>query len=294
MSQDPFGARLLSEITCRLQAAGIGEARLEAQLLAAHALGVSRAAVLAGSYGEPGAGRLAEIERWVSERERRVPFAYLRGDQEFYGLSFEVGPGVLVPRPETELLVDFALERLRDLGPDRTPLIVDVGTGSGCIAIATLASFPAARAVATDLSPIAARFARRNAVRLGVKDRLRIVRCDLASAVRTGSADLVLSNPPYIPDDDIAGLQPEVRDFEPRLALAGGGDGLDTIRRLLIDAFRILREGGWLAVETGIGQAKAVATLMEEHCDVEIRPDLANIERVVCAKQTGSDLPAHE
>jgi release factor glutamine methyltransferase len=195
------------------------------------------------------------------------------------------------------MLVDFAIERLRSGDPEgRPPVIVDIGTGSGCIAVAVLASDARARAIATDVSAQALATARRNASRHSVSERLGLARCDLASAIRPACADLVLSNPPYIAEGEIVDLQPEVRDYEPRLALSGGKDGLETIRRLIGSAGRALRAGGWLAMETGLGQARDVAALLTAsgYAAVEIRADLANIERVVIGRLAATEEDEHD
>lgn len=272
----------LQAAIARLTAAGVESPRLEAQLLLAQALGTTRTAVVAGIYREPDAERIAEFERLVRERERRVPLAYLRGTQEFFGLTFHVGPDVLIPRPETELLVEFALEKLGAKGT-----LADVGTGSGCILTATLVNAANVRGVGFDLSANALAVAQRNADMNGVAERTRLVRGDLLTAAKAESFEVIVSNPPYIPSVQIADLAPEVRDAEPRLALDGGADGLECFRRLAVQGLRPLRPGGWLAVEVGRGQAPEVATLWQAAGwqEVVARRDLAGIERVVCGRK---------
>ena len=251
---------------------------MEAQLLLAQVMHVNRAAIIAGIFPEPTREQCAEFGRLVAEREKRVPLAYLRGTQDFYGLTFRVSPAVLIPRPETELLVDFALSVLAKCD---MPLIADVGTGSGCIPIAILANFPAARSVAFDISLGALAIASENAVANGVAARLKFVRGDLLTGTGYGF-DVVVSNPPYIPSNEIAVLQPEVRDYEPRLALDGGGDGLSAFRHIIADAKHVLKPNGWLAMEAAQGQTAMVAQLLQEagYDNVETRPDLAGIERI--------------
>ncbi len=307
-------------------AAGIETPRFEAQLLLALALGVTRTVVVAGLHPRLSEKEFRAFERLVRERERHVPLAYLRGTQEFYGLTFTVTPATLIPRPETELLVEFALEKLSPphckgsalngsrlglatletqrhrekqergkreeeitLSPHHpltpSPLLVDVGTGTGCIPIAVLANCPEARAIALDLSAEALAVARQNANANGVADRLCCVQGDMLTGVGR-NIDLLLSNPPYIPTEEVAGLQPEVRDFEPRLALDGGPDGMTFLRRLAGEARRVLKPNGWLAVEVAIGQAAAVTALFAAQglTEIVIRRDLAGIERMVCGK----------
>lgn len=280
------GAERLRATERTLAEAGIEASRFEAQLLLALALGVSRTAILAETYPEPSEAQWAEFERLVTERAKRVPLAYLRGRQEFYGLSFVVGPAVLIPRPETELLVEFALERLKE-HPAKQAAIADVGTGSGCIAIAVLAHLPTARAVAFDLSAEALTLARNNATINSVTDRVCFVRADTLSAARTTAYDLIVSNPPYIPTAEIPTLQTEVRAHEPHLALDGGEEGLTVHRHLAAGARRALRPGGWLAVEVAMGQAQAVASLYRDTGlkPITIRRDLAGIERLVAGQK---------
>jgi release factor glutamine methyltransferase len=282
-------ADLLFSAVQALEAAGIEDARFEAQLLLAQALGVSRTAVVAGLIPEPNAAQRQEFTRLVRERGRRVPLAYLRGEQEFYGLPFLVNPAVLIPRPETELLVDFALEALAACARsvEEPPVLADVGTGSGCIAVAVLANCPAARAVAVDVSAEALETASRNARRNGVAERLRFVRGGLLDGAAGMCMDVIVSNPPYIPTSEIPTLQSEVRDFEPRAALDGGADGLVFPRRLAAAARRVLRPDGRIAVEVAMGQAETAARIFHAAglVNVERRRDLAGIERVVCGKQ---------
>jgi release factor glutamine methyltransferase len=247
----------LSEARRVLGAAGVdpGEAALDAEVLARHVLGWDRAALVA-RWREPAPAafeqRLAPL---IARRAAREPVAYITGHREFWGLDFEVTPDVLIPRPETELIVEEAVRYAHETHPPR--VIVDIGTGSGCIAIALAHEFPSARVIATDLSPAALAVAGRNAERLGVSPRLRLVRSDLLDEVAT-AADLIVSNPPYVPDADAPGLQPEVR-YEPAAALFGGkGDGLDLIRRLLVSAATFLSADGRLIIEFGFGQEAAL------------------------------------
>jgi release factor glutamine methyltransferase len=264
---------------------GIERAGFEVQLLLAQALGVSRVAVITGSLPPPDEEQIVKFVRLIAKRAKRVPLAYLRGDQEFYGLPFRVSPAVLIPRPETEMLVDAAVRDYRrgQYVPERPFMVADIGTGSGCIAISILACCPAARAVGYDISRRAVAVARKNAAMNGVAARFRLVRSDRFTAAEHGGYDVIVSNPPYIPTGEILQLQPEVRDYEPRLALDGGPDGLGFYPGLASEARRALRPGGHLYVEVGQGQAQLVAEIFRAAGlnEVEVYPDLAGIERVV-------------
>lgn len=274
---------LLAAATRRLEAERIESPLLEAQLLLALAVGGTRLDILRGLDHEPTAEETARFEALLSERLRHVPLAYLRGTQEFYGLTFNVTPAVLIPRPETELLVAWALDALRECDGKT---IIDVGTGSGCIAVTVAVREPNAHITAIDVSAEALAVAKENARRHGVGGRLIFQQQDGLSEQIDRGAEIIVSNPPYIPSEAIAALQPEVRDQEPRLALDGGTDGLHFYRRLVRDAGRVLIPGGWLGVEVGQGQADAVAKLMRQNelTDIAIQRDLAGIERVVLGR----------
>ena len=269
-----------------LQAAGIGTPRLEARLLLAQALDVSAVSIVAGTHPPPTPEQTAEFARLIAERARRVPLAYLRGTQEFYALDFEVTPDTLIPRPETELLVEAVLN-VAVRGGIETFLLADVGTGTGCIPISVAKYQGHVRAVAFDLSADALAVAQSNANRHGVAERVRFVRGDLLSGAAPETFDAVVSNPPYIAENEMAELQPEVRDFEPRLALAGGVDGLEVYRKLIPQAYRALKWNGLLYLEVGQGQAAAVRALLENAGFrwPWTREDFAGIERVVAAKK---------
>ena len=258
-----------------LSRAGVPDAAFEGELLTRKAGALSRAAYFMGpALTERETARLAAL---VERRRHREPFAYISGDREFYGLSFDVGPDVLIPRPETELLVDIVLREASAPGRAR---IVDVGTGSGCIAISVRTHCPSGDVVGVDVSAGALRVAAANAARLA--PGVRFVQGDLVTAI--ARVDIVAANLPYIPTSDIESLEPEVRDWEPRLALDGGGDGLTLIRRLVFDCATRLRPR-LLAMEVGAGQAPAVASLGEAvGAAVETHRDLGGIERVVCLR----------
>ncbi len=229
----------------------------------------------------------AEADRLDAVLARRLahePVARILGTKEFWSLPLRITPDVLVPRPDTETVVEAALA----VAPrDRARRIVDLGTGSGAILLALLAELPAAIGIGTDRSARALAVARRNAESLGLAGRAHFVACQFGEAV-AGACDLVVSNPPYIPTGDIAALAAEVRDFDPRLALDGGPDGLGAYRAIARDAARRLAPGGWLALEIGIGQAEAVTELLAQH-GLEVpqppRRDLAGHPRVALARQ---------
>lgn len=266
----------------RLEVAGIdaNEAAMDAALLARHLLGWDLARLLAHETEPPPVGFSPAFDRLVARRASREPISSLVGRREFRGLEFEVGPDVLAPRPETEIIVDEAVATDAD-----HPLIIDVGTGSGCLAICLAREFPDARIVATDISPAALAVAGRNARRLGVAHRIEFVRTSLLDAVG-GGASLIVSNPPYIPTADIEQLDPEVRDWEPRKALDGGPDGLDVVRALLSAVPAALVPGGWFIMEFGFGQALAVERLVRESPLelVRIVNDFQRIPRTLVAR----------
>jgi release factor glutamine methyltransferase len=270
----------------RLRAAGIAadEASLDARILAEHLLGWDAARYFAsGADAEPPAFAAA-YDALVARRAAREPLAYITGSQQFWDLTFEVTPAVLIPRPETELVVETVLERF----PRHAPFaFADACTGSGCLAVAVAAERLAARAVATDASPDALAVAARNARRHGVDGRVRLVCADVLSGV-AGPFDLITANPPYVAAADRAALPPEVRDHEPALALFGGADGLDVVRRVIGQAADRLSAGGMLVMEIGAGQDEPVAKLISAAPRlrmVHVRRDLQDIPRTVVAQR---------
>jgi len=265
-----------------LAAAGVEDPRLDAELLLGEAMGRDRAALMAEPSAEVPPAAARQFGEMVRRRLRREPVAYILGRKGFRRLELEVDPRVLIPRPETELLVELALE----LRPAR---VLDVGTGSGAIALAVADELPEAEVTATDTSPPALEVARVNAQRLGLSDRVRFVEGTLADDER--GWDLILANLPYVAERDWASLQPEVTRYEPREALLAGPDGLDAYRALIpgcaphLSRYAEQRRGA-LAVEVGAGQAPAVAELMRAagFGEVEVRRDLAGIERVAIGR----------
>lgn len=249
----------------------------EASLLLAHVLGLSEVQLLARDREPVPEPQRRQFDSLLARRLRGEPVAYLTGEREFYGRSFVVDPRVLIPRPETELLVDEVLR----LDLDPAARILDVGTGSGCLAVTLACERPAARVLACDLSAGALAVARHNAARHAVASRVQLVRSDLTAGIDLSSVDLVVSNPPYVALDDAAELPIDVRDFEPASALFAGPDGLTVLARLL-DDLRSLRPGTPVLLEIGAGQADATRELAIAHSfHVErIRPDYAGIPRV--------------
>lgn len=281
--------KILEWTTKDLESRGVSTARLDAEVLLAHALGASRVALYVDLDRPLSAEERAGYRQLLERRRRREPVAHITGEKEFWSLPLAVGPAVLVPRPETEVLVEEALALLAELGP--RPLVVDVGTGSGCVAVAIATERPDARVLALDLDRGAAGVAASNACRLGLADRVVVARSDLLGSVG-GGASLVVSNPPYIPRAAIDGLAPEVSRWEPRLALDGGEDGLEVIRRLLAEAGSALVPGGALALEVGDDdQARAVMGLVAPPLGApRLRRDYAGVTRVVTARRLPAEV----
>lgn len=270
----------------RFMNAGISAnlATLDAEVLARQVLGWDRARFLADRNEKATSVFLLQYEPLVARRERREPVSYILGTREFWGLAFEVGPDVLIPRQETEFIVE---ETLALVGKDSRPLIVDVGTGSGCIAISLAREIPGARVIASDVSKHALDVARRNAARHNVAHRITFVETSFLDGIEDG-VDIIVSNPPYVPSVSKRGLTPEVRDYEPSVALFGGKDGLDGLRSVLAGAVAKLAPGGHLVMEFGCGQDDGVTDLVRgvEGLDVvKIRHDLQDIPRTVVCRR---------
>jgi release factor glutamine methyltransferase len=276
--------RLLTWCRDYFQTKGIDSPRLDAEVLLAHVLGVDRVGVYL-RYDQPlAAGELEAVRTLVKRRGQREPVAHLVGHKEFFGLSFLVDARVLTPRPETELLVETLLQWPP---PDAPRAIGEVGTGTGCIAVALAKQRPSWNIVATDSSPAALAVAETNAQRHEVTDRVRLVHADLFGEL-SGPFDAVVSNPPYVPTAECLAAMPEVSQFEPRAALDGGPDGLAIVRRLIAESPRVLRGGGLLALECGHDQAEQIVALLRTGGvwdQVGARRDLAGIKRVVTARR---------
>ena len=280
-------AGALREASSALRVAGVAEPRREAGTLLSHSMNCDRAFLITHADEALTAAQAAAFRASVARRAAGEPFQYIAGRQEFYGLEFEVTPDVLIPRPETELLVEEALRLLQ--GTD-APLVCDVGTGSGCIAVTLLRERRDARGLALDVSTAALAVAARNAARHGVEERLQFLVSDCFDALREGTRfDLVASNPPYIAESDMETLQREVREHEPRLALTPGGDGLSVVRRLVAEAPRVLKPGGHLLVEIGFGQHAQVAALADPSVWtlLDIHRDLQGIPRTAALRLNG-------
>ncbi|HEY7649950.1 MAG TPA: peptide chain release factor N(5)-glutamine methyltransferase [Methylomirabilota bacterium] len=273
--------------TARLAAAGIEQARGDAEWLLAGLLGMNRGALGLALDDEPAAAAIRDYEAAVGRREQREPLQRILGWEEFRGLRLALTPWVLVPRPETEILVELALALLPDVAAGRRPLVVDVGTGSGCVACAIAAERPDVDVIATDRSLESLRVARDNARRLGLA-RIQEVASDLLGAIGTGCADLIVSNPPYLPSAWLCGLDPEVRDHEPLDALDGGPDGLEVLGRLIAESTRSLRPGAALVVETAGGDQVAEVARSARSAGLEgvaVHRDLAGVARFVTARR---------
>jgi release factor glutamine methyltransferase len=270
----------------RLGAARIAHPHLDAELLLRHVLGCDRASILTRGVEALSPREAARFFDLVAARAGRRPLQHLTGTQAFWRHEFVVGPAVLIPRPETEVLVEAGLGLMAGLD---APRVLDVGTGSGCVALSLAAERPDAILVATDLSAAALGIARENATRLGLEGKVRFVRGDLLDAFGSGPGvrafDLVVSNPPYVHDSEWRGLDPEVRDHDPRGALVPEEGVAALYGRLLAGAARVLRPGGAVALEVGAGQSAAVSSQAAAAGFVATRlvPDLQAIQRVIIA-----------
>lgn len=283
-------AEAILNATHKLRAAGVPDARREAGSLMAYALNRDRSFLLGHADDQITEEQESVFGEYLGVRMTGKPLQYITGHQEFYGLDFEVTSDVLIPRPETELLVETSLKLM--VGLETAPFICDVGTGSGCVVIALLhelREFPGARAVAIDISEAALAVATRNAARHSVRDRIEFVVSDCFANLAPGQRqfDLIVSNPPYVTVGAMATLQREVRDFEPRLALEAGADGLSVVRRLLIEADGFLKSGGHFIFEIGFDQSAAVEKLVGRDTWklLDIHKDLQGIPRTVSLRK---------
>ncbi|MGH9871652.1 MAG: peptide chain release factor N(5)-glutamine methyltransferase [Pyrinomonadaceae bacterium] len=282
-------AEMILQGAHQLRKAGVPEPRRESGSLLAHVLGRDRSFIIShaeDAIDEEQAARFCEL---LGRRAQGEPLQYITANQEFFGLDFEVTKDVLIPRPETELLVETALKLF---ARSTDAFICDVGTGSGCIAVTLAHELLQIRVVALDISPSALAVARRNAARHSVTERIDFILSDRFAALdaqepRLSSFDLIVSNPPYVEEGAVAGLQREVRDFEPRNALAAGPDGLTVIRRLLLEAANFLKPGGYFLFEIGFNQAAAVEQLLDPKIWtlMDIHKDLQGIPRTVALQR---------
>ncbi|MEW6501758.1 MAG: peptide chain release factor N(5)-glutamine methyltransferase [Thermodesulfobacteriota bacterium] len=281
----------LTSAAARLIAAGIDGADLEAALLLGHFLGQNRASLLLHAEKKIPPSLLVEAEAALARRLRREPLAYILGEQEFWSRSFAVSPAVLIPRPETEIVVECALEFYPHR--DRPYRFLDLGTGSGILAIVLACEFPACRVIAVDRSRAALAIAIENARRHGVADRVTFLQGDWLGAVAPGAAfDLVVSNPPYIAEAVMDTLMPEVRDFEPHTALDGGKEGMRDITLLAGQVAGVLKPDGWLFMEIGFDQGELALKCFVstgKYDRVEVRPDYAGLPRALMARRRVND-----
>jgi release factor glutamine methyltransferase len=277
-------AEILREASQALDHAGVADARREASSLLAHVMQKDRTFLISHAEDALDESVVRDFAAAIDRRASGEPAQYITGVQDFYGRSFRVTPSVLIPRPETELLVEAALAVMNE-----NAMVCDVGTGSGCIAVTLLCERADARAVAVDISEAALEVARENAQAQSVQDRLQLVVSDCFSQlnVTTQEFDLIVSNPPYVSAKALPGLQREVRDHEPIVALSPGSDGLSVIRRLLSDAPTFIRGKGHLIMEIGFDQGEAVSELVNPSIWTlnNILPDLQGIPRIVVLRK---------
>jgi release factor glutamine methyltransferase len=275
------------DLAAQLEAAGIEDPRSEAWLLLAAATGCSRAALMAGAIDSLSPAEEEQLAALAARRSKREPMAYILGEREFWSLPFQVGPAVLVPRPESETVVVAALE---SIGDRASPLrILDLGTGSGCLLLALLSELPRATGLGVDRSSAALAIASGNAERLGLAARATFREGDWGRGL-AGPFDVIVSNPPYVARADASSLAPEVLAFEPKDALFAGADGLCAYHALAPDCARLLAKDGVACLEIGQGQGAAVAGIMRRHGLrlVVSRPDLAGIERCLVLRPAAS------
>jgi release factor glutamine methyltransferase len=261
--------------------------RLNAELLLMFVLGRERAYLYAHPERELTEDEQSRYDEVIRERARGYPTQYITGHQEFWGLDLLVSPAVLIPRPETEHVVETVLELLQEHpldGPGRLKLL-DVGTGSGCIALALASELPQAEIHACDISDDALEIARTNAARLALEGKVLFRKSDLLSVYAAEKFDFVISNPPYVGEADADKVQKQVREFEPRIAVFSGREGMEIYRRLIPQAYDALRSGGWFVTEIGYSEEQKVKDLLVGWADVQVRADLQGIPRVVAARK---------
>jgi len=265
-----------------LKKAKIDEPRLESELLLAHALGYKRIDLYIKFDQQPAKDSLSKFKEYIIRRKEHEPSAYITGNKPFMSLDINVTKDVLIPRPETELLVETAIDIAREINE---PMILDIGTGSGAIAVSLAKYIPSAKVVATDLSEDSLKIAAENAKKHGVADKITFEKADLFPS--SGKFNLIVSNPPYIRSEDIKLLAPEIKDHEPIAALDGGPDGLAYYRRILAGLRDHMTENGCLLLEVGAGQSKEVSGLISErsgHAVINTRTDLNGIERLLTVR----------
>jgi release factor glutamine methyltransferase len=259
--------------------------RLNAELLMMFVLGRERAYLYAHPERELNAEEQERYDEVIRERARGCPTQYITGHQEFWGLDLLVSPAVLIPRPETEHVVETVLELVKQMEPQRTLKVLDVGTGSGCIALALASELPRAEIHACDISEEALEMSRVNAARLGLEQRVSLRKSDLLSAYTGETFDLVVSNPPYVGESEADKVQKQVREFEPKVAVFSGQEGLDIYRRLVPHAHVALKPGGWFVCEIGFSSEAKVRELLAAWADIQVTADLQGIPRVIAARR---------
>jgi release factor glutamine methyltransferase len=274
-------------LTSDLKSGGITSAELDARLLVGDALGLDFTGMITVASRQLKPEEAHRLEEFMQRRLAGEPVARILGVKEFWGLPLQLSAATLVPRPDTETVVELALETWRGEHGGQPRRILDVGTGSGAILLALLSEWPEATGLGTDISPMALQIASRNAIRLGLAPRAAFVACNYTAAL-SGIFDLIVSNPPYIRSADIAGLDREVRNFDPPRALDGGADGLAAYREIIPDSVRLLAPGGMLIVEAGCGQSGPISQLMAAAGLTSVSPpkvDLAGIPRAVAGRK---------
>lgn len=271
-----------------LRQAGIENGRLDAEVLLRHVLEMEKERLYANTEALMSAGQEAKFRELVLRRARRAPVAYITGHKEFWSLDFVVSPGVLIPRPETELVVEIALQYAGKLAGRSSVKVLDLGTGSGVISVCLAKEKPAAEIVAVDISPVALDVARANARRHGVAGRIRFLSGDLFAPVKPlrETFNVIVSNPPYIRTGDLSALAPEIRQWEPMIALDGGADGIEAYRRIIGEGHEYLAPGGAIVLEIGSDLARAVAELFARsgcYGPASVYQDYAGKDRVIAA-----------
>lgn len=285
-------AQLYQETVRKLARAGVENAQSDADQLLGFCLGLTRSQLFLHRDMELSGRQLGRCRELIGRRVSREPLHYITGTREFWSLEFSVSPAVLIPRPETEFLLDQVVQTLRHSGY-QGGAILDMCTGSGVIAVVLAMELGAGRVVAVDRSPAALQVAAVNIARYDKENAISLLCADLFSALNQRAGfELIVANPPYVPTGDLAGLQPEVRDWEPLVALAAGGDGLDLIGRLAAEAPRYLKPGGWLFMEMGADQRDSVQAVFRSHADgefdsVDILDDWSGRPRVLKARKKG-------
>jgi release factor glutamine methyltransferase len=259
--------------------------RLNAELLMMFVLGRERAYLYAHPERELSVEEQERYDEVIRERARGCPTQYITGHQEFWGLDLLVSPAVLIPRPETEHVVETVLELVRQMEPQKSLRLLDAGTGSGCIALALASELPQAEIHACDISEEALEISRVNAARLGLEQRVSLRKSDLLSAYAGATFDLVVSNPPYVGESESDKVQKQVREFEPKVAVFSGQEGMDIYRRLVPQAWEALKPGGWLVCEIGFSAEAKVKELLAGWTDIQVTADLQGIPRVIAARR---------